>query len=219
MTFDSPGIVIIALMENLFPVTPSELIYPLAGKMAYDGHLSLPAIVLAGVIGSVMGSLILYTLGYVMGKERTRNFVTRHGAIHISRFSFTILSLHNYDRAVGAFDKYGGQIVLLARLMPFVHGVISIPAGVVRMNLLQFVLYTAVGSALWITPTVLVGYLLGSKWQTVLSVLEAYEYLWYLIIALVILYFAATRLWVLKHPKVQNTLDEETESAGQNLAV
>jgi membrane protein DedA with SNARE-associated domain len=87
------------------------------------------------------------------------------------------------------------------------------------MNLLQFTLYTAIGSALWITPTVLIGYFLGSQWQTVISILDAYKYLWYLVIALVILYFAATRLWVLKHPKVENTPDTETESAGKNLAI
>lgn len=215
VTFDAPGIVLIALLENLFPLTPSELIYPLAGKMAYDGDISLTAIILAGVLGSVIGSLLLYTLGNVMGEARTRRFVARYGVIKFWRISITVFSLESYDRAVSQFEQHGGRIVLLARLMPFIHGVISIPAGVVKMNLLAFVVYTAIGSALWIAPAVLLGYFLGSQWETVLALLDAYETMWYVVIALAILYYVVKRL---RQP-TQSTVDDELESPEHDLAI
>jgi membrane protein DedA with SNARE-associated domain len=74
-------------------------------------------------------------------------------------------------------------------MMPFIHGMISVPAGVVRMNVFKFYFYTAIGSLLWIAPTVLLGYVLGSQWKTVLSILDAYEYLWYALIGLAIGYY------------------------------
>ncbi|MDQ7026693.1 MAG: DedA family protein [Anaerolineae bacterium] len=212
--FDTPGIVLIALLENLFPLTPSELIYPLAGKMAYDGNLSLTAIILAGVLGSVIGALLLYTLGHKMGETRTRGFVARYGVIKFWRITIDVFSLESYDRAVSQFEKHGGRIVLLARLMPFIHGVISIPAGVVRMNLWAFVIYTAIGSALWIAPTVLLGYFLGSQWETVLRLLDAYETLWYIVIVLAILYFVVKRL-----RQHRQSASDDTESSEHDLAI
>ena len=216
--FDVLGIVLIALLENLFPPTPSELIYPLAGKMAFDGNMSLIAVITAGVVGSVIGSLILYTLGRVMGEKRVRNFVKHYGILRFWGLRIAVVPVERYDRAVKAFHRHGGRIVLIARLMPFIHGIISIPAGVVRMNRLKFVTYTAVGSLLWIAPTVLLGYFLGSQWQRVLTILDAYEYLWIGVIALVILYFVGTRVWILTHPD-DNITDNEIESPEQNLVM
>lgn len=217
--FDVLGIVVIALLENLFPPTPSELIYPLAGKMAYDGNMSLFAVITAGVVGSVVGSLILYTLGRVMGEKRVRNFVKHYGVLRFLGIRIAIFPLERYDRAVKAFQKHGGKIVLIARLMPFIHGIISIPAGVVRMNRVKFVTYTAIGSLLWIAPTVLMGYFLGSQWRKVLTILDAYEYLWFAVIGIVIAYFVGTRLWILTHPHHDDLIDGDVESPEQNLAV
>jgi membrane protein DedA with SNARE-associated domain len=216
--FDILGIVVIALLENLFPPTPSELIYPLAGKLAFDGDMSLVAVILAGVVGSVIGSLVLYTLGRVMGERRVRNFVRHYGMVQFWRIRIGIFPLERYERAIVAFQKHGGRIVLIARLMPFIHGIISIPAGVLRMNHFKFVIYTAIGSALWIAPTVLLGYFLGSQWQTVIAILDAYEYLWLALIALVIVYFVGTRLWILTHPLAEDLVENEIEAPEQQLA-
>jgi membrane protein DedA with SNARE-associated domain len=217
--FDTFGIVIIALLENLFPPTPSELIYPLAGKMAYDGNMNVIAVITAGVIGSVIGSLVLYTFGRVMGERRVRNFVKHYGQLRFAGIRIAIFPVERYDRAVKAFHKHGGRIVMIARLMPFIHGIISIPAGVVKMNRVKFVAYTAIGSLLWIGPTVMLGYLLGSQWRKVLDILDAYEYLWLGLIGIVIAYFIGTRLWILAHPHDENGVEQDIESPEQNLVM
>jgi membrane protein DedA with SNARE-associated domain len=143
-TFGLPGVTLIALLENLFPPTPSELLYPLAGKLAYDGELTPWGVIAAGVAGSLAGSLIYYSLGYWLGAERARAAIVRFGHIRIGRFAFTLIAVADYDQAVALFQRRGGSIVLIARLMPLVHSVVSIPAGVTRMRLLPFIVYTGV---------------------------------------------------------------------------
>jgi len=174
-SFGAPGISLIALFENLFPPTPSEVLYPLAGKMAYSGRVSVPAIIVAGTVGSLMGSIIYYTLGYHLGESRVRDIIARHGTLKFLRFSIQLVTVKDFERGLELFERYGSAIVLIARLMPFVHGVVSIPAGVIRMNIALFMVFTAVGAALWIAPLTIFGYWLGDNWQEVLAWMDTYQ--------------------------------------------
>lgn len=192
--FGLPGVTLIALLENLFPPTPSELLYPLAGKLAYDGELTAWGVIVAGVIGSLAGSLIYYGAGYWLGAERARAAIVRFGQPKIGRFQFTLVAIDDYDQAVALFQHRGGSIVLIARLMPLVHSVVSIPAGVTRMRLLPFIAYTALGSLLWIAPLTLIGMVLGNNWERLLYWMDVYEYAWYVLMGLGIAYMIVRRL-------------------------
>lgn len=189
-----PGVTVIALLENLFPPTPSEILYPLAGKMAYDGAMTIPMIVIAGLAGSLMGSLVYYSIGYRLGKDHTRTLVDHFGTLRLWKLKLKIVGVDEFDRGMELFDKHGGRIVVIARVMPLVHSVVSIPAGVSKMALAPFIVYTLIGSALWITPLVMLGYWLGSNWEQLLHWLDVYEYIWYAIIGLAILYFVVRRV-------------------------
>lgn len=193
-SFGAPGIWLIALLENLFPPTPSEALYPLAGKLAFDGQITLPEILVAGVLGSLTGALLYYSLGYWLGDVRVRRFIERYGRLNLGLFHLTIIGLEDYERGLALFAKRGGPIVFVARIMPLVHGVVSIPAGVVRMPLPQFIFYTVIGSAAWIGPLTLLGYWLGDNWEQVMYWLEVYEYAWYALIALALLLYIGYRL-------------------------
>jgi membrane protein DedA with SNARE-associated domain len=157
--FGLPGIVLIALMENLFPPTPSEFLYPLAGKLAYDGKLTALGIIAAGTLGSLIGSLTYYSLGYWLGEDRTRR-----------------------------------AIVLVARLVPLVHSVVSIPAGVIRMRLIPFIVYTVLGSVMWIAPLTLLGWWLGSNWERILNWMAVYQNIWYAVMGLFVAYWIGRRI-------------------------
>ncbi|MBN1565997.1 MAG: VTT domain-containing protein, partial [Anaerolineae bacterium] len=109
------------------------------------------------------------------------------------RFQFTLVSIEEYDLAVDLFQRRGGRIVLIARLMPLVHSVVSIPAGVVRMNLSAFIVYTTLGSVLWIAPLTLIGMWLGNNWEQLLTWMDVYEYAWYILIAAGIAYMIVRR--------------------------
>lgn len=196
MRFGLVGVTLVAFGENLFPPTPSELLYPLAGKMAYEGKLTPLGIVLAGVLGSLMGSLIYYGIGYRLGEERVRRAIIRFGTVRLFGMGIEIVALEDYERALALFERYGGRIVLLARIMPLVHGVVSIPAGVIKMRLGSFLLYTSIGSALWIAPLTLLGYWLGSQWEKVLRWMEVYENVWYVVMVLALIYIIYRRFWV-----------------------
>ena len=114
-----------------------------------------------------------------------------------------IMSVEDYDRAVGLFQRWGGAIVLIARIMPLVHGVVSIPAGVTRMRLFPFIVYTAIGSALWIAPLTYFGLWLGNNWERVLYWMDVYEYGWYVVMALgvVVLVFRRLQARQARHEK------------------
>jgi membrane protein DedA with SNARE-associated domain len=173
--FGAPGVTLIALLENLFPPTPSETLYPLAGKLAFSGMISIPAIVIAGTFGSLVGSWVYYFLGYRLGEDGSRRLISRFGTLHLLRLKIPIISLDDYERGLRLFQRYGGIIVFIARLMPLVHGVVSIPAGVVRMNAVRFSFYTALGAALWIAPLTVFGYWLGDNWEDVLGWIDFYQ--------------------------------------------
>lgn len=197
LMFGTPGIAIIAFMENIFPPTPSEFLYPLAGKLAYDGQATLIGVILAGAIGSLVGAITFYYIGYYLGAKRVRNFIERYGTFLLWRWHIRLFTVEAYDNAMLAFKKQGAIIIIIGRTMPLVHGVISIPAGVSRMNVFKFLIYSFIGVLLWIVPTVLLGYFLGSQWDLLLRVLEVYEIVWYILIALVIGVYLVVR-W-LKH--------------------
>lgn len=192
--FGAPGITLVALFENLFPPTPSEFLYPLAGKMSYDGKISPVVVVAAGVLGSLIGSLIFYSLGRRMGEVRVREWIAHYGTLHIWRWRYELFSVSDYDRALVLFQQRGGIIVFVARLLPLVHGVVSIPAGVAGMNLVLFLIYTAIGAALWIAPLTLFGMWLGQNWQQVLDWINVYQYVMYGLMAAAVAWFILRRI-------------------------
>ncbi len=163
------GVAALVALENLFPPIPSELILPLAGFLAGQGRFALPLVIVAATAGSTAGALVVYGLGAKLGERRVRRLAERYGA-------FLQLSDEDIDRAEGWFDRHGGRAVILGHLAPLIRSVISIPAGLRRMPLWRFVLYTALGSGLWNTVLVTLGYALGDRWQQVNQYTTYFEY-------------------------------------------
>jgi membrane protein DedA with SNARE-associated domain len=188
-----PGIVLIAFFENMFPPTPSEFLYPLAGKYAADGDMSLIAVIVAGVVGSLIGSLLYYALGYFLGPVRTRRLIERYGAFKFMRWRIEFVTPEDYDLALSWFERRGAWVIFIARIMPLVHSVVSIPAGVTRMNLPLFILITVLGVVAWVAPLTIFGYWLGNNWEQVLNLLDVYQNAWYVLIGLLILWLISRR--------------------------
>jgi membrane protein DedA with SNARE-associated domain len=163
------GIVLLMFLENIFPPIPSELIMPLAGYMVAEGKQNLAGVILAGTVGSVMGALPLYYAGYFLGEERLKAFADKHGR-------WLTVSREDLERAKKWFDRHGKMAVLLCRLVPALRSLISIPAGIARMNLALFLFYTAMGASLWTALLTGAGYLLGAKFETVGEYLNPMSY-------------------------------------------
>ena len=160
-----PGIAILMLIENVFPPLPSEGIMPFAGFLAARGELSLFGVILAGTIGSVLGTLPIYFIARKVGIERIREWFERYG-------HWLTLSGRDVDQAAGWFDRYGGLLVLVGRALPGMRAFVSIPAGARRMHFGRFLLYNTVGSALWTGFLTYLGVLLGQNYEAVKDYLE-----------------------------------------------
>lgn len=156
-TLGGPGVGLAIALENLFPPLPSEIILPLAGFTASRGTFSLLEVLLWTTVGSVLGALVLYGLGALLGRERLRRIVAR----------VPLMKVQDVDRAEAWFARHGSKAVLFGRMLPLVRSLISIPAGIERMPLMRFTLLTAAGSALWNTAFVLAGFGLGEHWHVV----------------------------------------------------
>lgn len=163
------GIIVLMFIENVFPPIPSELIIPLAGFMVSKGELDFIGVVAAGTIGSVLGALPLYYIGRKIKKERIRKWTSKYGR-------WLALSCDDIDRAQNWFARYGGWTVFFCRLVPGIRSVISIPAGIEKMNLLSFLLWSAAGMALWTTVLTAAGYILRSNFEKLEEYLDPVVY-------------------------------------------
>ena len=164
------GVAFLVALESVFPPIPSEVVLPLAGFVAGRGDASLPGMILAATIGSVVGAWVLYGLSAWIGPIRLRRFVLRYG-------KWFGVKERDLDRAEAWFDKRATAAVLLGRCVPLVRSIVSVPAGFRRMNLGTFVLYTVIGSAVWNTALVTAGYLLREQWHDVEPVLDTVQYI------------------------------------------
>lgn len=154
------GIALLMLLENIFPPLPSEVIMPLAGFTVQQGKLTLPLVILAGTIGSVLGALPWYYLGKLVGEKRLRQWIDRHG-------KWLTLSGSDIDRSKQWFRKYGGGVVFFGRLIPAIRTYISIPAGFEEMPLFTFLLYSTLGTLPWVGLLGYAGFILGQNYQLV----------------------------------------------------
>lgn len=184
--FGYAGVAVLIALENVFPPIPSELILPLTGFLAGQGRMWLPAAVLAATVGSVAGALALYALSGWWGEERLRRIVRRYGWI-------LRLRERDLDRSDRWFAAHGGKTVLIGRLVPVIRSLVSIPAGVHRMRVAAFVLYTALGSALWNSLLIGLGWWLGSRWELVEEYMAYVQYAFLAVIAVAIAWFLRKR--------------------------
>jgi membrane protein DedA with SNARE-associated domain len=170
------GLAFLVALENVFPPIPSEIILPWAGYLTGQGKMNYILAVLAATIGSVVGAMVLYWVGHAFGERRIRYITGRWG-------KWLGFKEEDIDKANVWFDKYGGIAVMTGRVVPIIRSLISIPAGLRRMPLSQFALYTTAGSLVWNSVLIGAGWILGNNWDEV----EKYVgYLQYMVIAAVL---------------------------------
>ncbi|GAB2848432.1 DedA family protein [Actinoallomurus bryophytorum] len=153
----APGTGLANGIDTVFPFVPSEVVLPIAGFTAGQGRMSVVAAIVWATVGSVVGSLVVYYAGALLGRERTRSIAAR----------IPLVRPHEIDRAEAWFARHGGKTVFLARMVPVLRSLISIPAGIERMPVLTFAGLTALGSLIWNTAFVMAGYWLGDNWRLV----------------------------------------------------
>jgi len=149
------GIVLLMGIESACIPLPSEIIMPFSGYLVSTGRFDLWLVATAGAIGCNLGSIV----GYEVGKRGGRAFVARWGR-------YVLLNMEHLSQAERFFARWGSITVLVCRLLPFVRSFIAFPAGVARMPLVRFHIYTFVGSWPWCFALAWVGMKLGDAWRT-----------------------------------------------------
>ena len=197
------GIGLLILLENLIPPIPSEVILPLAGYLVSEGRLTFAGVVGAATVGSVLSALLLYALGAWLGEARLRALLSRHGRK-------VLLKSSDVQRADLWFDRHGGKAVFVGRFIPGIRSIISLPAGLVRMPLGSFILYTTLGSLLWNGVLVFAGWQLGARYEIVAGYVERLQYV-------VVAAVAIGALWFFRRRWLARRARRSYEAAGRNL--
>jgi len=154
------GLALLMLAETVFPPIPSEAVLPLAGYLVERGDFNYVLVVLTSTAGSVLGAMLLYEAARHGGRPFAERFLR-----------FAHLQPEKLDEAERWFARRGALIVLLGRCVPGMRSLVSLPAGLLRMPRLQYLGLTLLGSAIWNTVLVTIGYLLGSQWERVADVI------------------------------------------------
>lgn len=170
------GIVLLMAIESACIPLPSEIIMPFAGYLVYQGKMSLHGAALAGAIGCVAGSIPAYYLGMLGG----RPIIERYG-------KWVLVSHKELDLADRLFQRYGQWVVFAARLLPVIRTFIAFPAGVSRMPMGKFIVYTFVGSYPWCLGLTWVGKWAGKEWNTNPRVKAIYHQFEYVIVGALLL--------------------------------
>jgi len=148
------GIVLMMAIESACIPLPSEVIMPFSGYLVAGGQLNLNLVAIAGAIGCLLGSYIAYFVGATGG----RRFLERYGR-------WVLIAPHELEVADWFFDRWGSAAVFFSRLLPVVRTFIAFPAGVARMRILPFTIYTLIGSYLWCLILAYAGMKLGQHWN------------------------------------------------------
>ena len=171
------GVFLLIMIENVFPPIPSEVILTFGGFMTTYSEMTRTGVIIAATAGSVVGAMILYSIGLLLDVSRLEKIIDRWG--HLLR-----LTRKDIHRADAWFDKYGPWTVLFCRLVPLIRSLISIPAGMSNMNFPLFLLLTTVGSLVWNAALVSIGAAVGDNWESIVQYMDVYSNIAYVLIGM-----------------------------------
>ncbi len=172
------GVFILMVLESMvFPI-PSEAVMPFAGFFIFDGKMTWAAVIIISTLGSIVGSLISYGIGFYGGKP----FVFKFG-------KYLLLNQHHLEISEKFFSKSGEITILISRFIPIVRHLISIPAGFGKMNIYKFIIFTLIGASIWNTFLTWVGYVLRENWTEVMKYSHVIDVFVLIIMAIIFIYF------------------------------
>lgn len=155
---------------------------PLGGFFVYQQKLNFYILVFWGLLGTILGSLPWYYLGRLVNENRLSYFLDKRG-------KYLGISSNDLNKSKRWFDKYGVSLVFWGRLVPGIRTLISVPAGIELMPLRKFLLWTTLGSLIWVVLLTYAGYLFGENYPLVETYLDQIKYVVKPILILVLLYF------------------------------
>jgi len=158
------GIFLLMIAESALIPIPSEVIMPFSGYLVSSGKFNAVYVIIAGSIGNLVGSLVAYYIGFRLGRE----FILRYG-------KYVLLRKSHLELTESYFKKYGNRSTFISRMLPAVRTYISLPAGVAKMNIRSFIIYTLIGSIIWNSALTYIGIQLGQEWKNILHYSDYFD--------------------------------------------
>lgn len=180
-TWGYAAIAILILLENILPFIPSEIILTFAGLMSVKSDLSLGMLFIISTFSSLIGLIVLYYISRLVSETRLYRFVDKYG-------KWIKLRGKDVERANDWFKHYGPIAVFICRFIPVLRVLITIPAGINRMNIFIFVILSLIGTTIWNFALIYLGSVLSGSWDVLMNGLHTYAYIMYAIIFLAIIY-------------------------------
>jgi membrane protein DedA with SNARE-associated domain len=159
------GVFLMLFIENIFPALPSEVVMPFCGYLAARQDLGLGGVIFFAVLGTMAGQMPWYFAGRLLGEERVEHLARRYGR-------WMTVTPKEVARVFAWFERHGAASVFFGRMVPAIRAVISIPAGIARMPLGRFLLYSTLGSTIWMGGLGYAGYVLGQNYLLVAKYVE-----------------------------------------------
>ncbi|WP_320420377.1 DedA family protein [Mammaliicoccus lentus] len=175
------GIFILVFLEYIIHPFPSEIVLTFAGFMTTQSNLSIVVVCILAVVGAVLGALVLYGIGAWIGEERIYRLIHKHG-------KYIGIKTKDLDKTITWLNKYGNWAIFIGRFIPIVRTLISLPAGITKMNIPLFIVLTAIGTGMWNILLIVLGMTLGSHWHKIIEFASIYSKLFIFIIAIIVLY-------------------------------
>ncbi len=169
-------------LENIIPPIPSEIIMPLGGFFVYQQKLNFYILVFWGLLGTILGSLPWYYLGRLVNEKRLSNFLDKKG-------KYFGISSKDLIKSKIWFEKYGISLVFWGRLIPGIRTLISVPAGIELMPVRKFLIWTTLGSFIWVALLTYAGFLFGENYTVIETYLDQIKFFVKPILILIFLYF------------------------------
>lgn len=193
-TLGELGVGVAVFLETFIPPIPSEAVLPGAGFLAYEGRMNVLLAWIAATLGALIGAWLWYVIGRMLGAERTRRLVS----------AVPLMNVGDYDKSERWFLRHGVWAVLIGRCIPLVRTFISIPAGIAGMPFWTFTLFTVLGSGIWNSIWIGLGFGFGPAIRPILEEFSGILSMAVLVAAaLAIAWFVVSRLWSLRQARRQ----------------
>ena len=163
------GVFLLILIENIFPPIPSEVILLFGGFMTTYTSLNVLGMTMSSILGSVLGALILYKIGTIFNKDTLKKL------IHTRLGKFLRINDKEIDSSFNYFQTKGEKAIFFCRFIPLIRSLISVPAGINKMNITKFMIYTTIGSLIWNVVLITLGHIVGNNWKSILKIFDLYS--------------------------------------------
>ena len=185
------GVFILMVLNSTAIPIPSEVTLPFAGFLASSGNISLPLVILTGILGDLVGSIIGYSIGYFLEESIILNLIKKYG-------KFILLTEHDYVKATGWVKKYGTPFVFIGKMTPGVKSFVSVAAGITEVKFFKFIIGNVLASLVYVSAVSYFGFYLGSKWDIIGGYFRKFELIIVVLLVIALLLYINYKLKIFK---------------------